>query len=34
MSEVQSLVFDRRGAFGRHLVAHRKRDGGSQLVRS
>ncbi|WP_439569098.1 autoinducer binding domain-containing protein [Sphingopyxis sp.] len=32
MSEVQPFLSDRRGAFGRHLVAHRKRDGRSQLV--
>lgn len=32
MSEVQSFVSDRRGAFGRQLVAHRKRDGRSQLA--
>lgn len=32
MSEVRSLFPDHRGAFGRHLVAHRKRDGRSQLV--
>lgn len=31
MSEVQSFVSDHRGAFGRNLVAHRKRDGRSQL---
>lgn len=32
MSEVQSFLSDRRGAFGRYLVAHRKRDGRSQLA--
>jgi len=32
MSEVQSFLSDRRGAFGRNLVAHRKRDGRSQLA--
>ena len=32
MSEVQSFLSDRRGAFGRQLMTHRKRDGRSQLA--
>ncbi len=32
MAEVQSFVSDDRGAFGRNPVAHRKRDGCSQLA--
>lgn len=32
MTETPSSMPDRRGAFGRYLVAHRKRDGRSQLA--